>query len=76
MLLSEAAIGSHHTIRSVDLPEAHRHRLAVMGIRPGATLRVSLSAGVNGRVLAIGADRIALDTAACGRIGVVPAGVG
>jgi ferrous iron transport protein A len=62
-------------VLAVGLDPVHRLRLAELGIRPGARLRVTHRAAFGGRVLAVGADRFALDAATCARIQVdaVPA---
>ncbi|MFF1530850.1 ferrous iron transport protein A [Cellulomonas sp. NPDC058312] len=57
-------------VRAVGLEPAHRLRLAELGIRPGARLRVTHRAAFGGRVLAVGADRFALDATTCARIQV------
>lgn len=49
------------TVQSVDAEPAIRRRLAEMGIRPGATLRVMYRTTGGGRVVSVGGARVALD---------------
>jgi ferrous iron transport protein A len=54
----------------VDLDPGHRLRLAELGLRPGTPFRVTHRGAFGGRVLALGADRFAVDAATCARIAV------
>lgn len=47
-------------------------RLGEMGIRPGVNVRVLQRAGIAGRLLAFGCERIAVDLATAGGIEVEP----
>ncbi len=47
-------------------------RLSELGLRPGALVEVTHDAGRQGRVLALGAERFALDADTCARIAVEP----
>jgi ferrous iron transport protein A len=70
MHLTDVALNAPVKVTLVDLPHEHEQRLAALGVGRGATVRVTHRAGFGGRVLAVGADRIALDAATCGRIAV------
>lgn len=47
-------------------------RLTEMGIRPGVDVRVLQRAGIAGRLLALGCERIAVDLATAGGIEIEP----
>ena len=47
-------------------------RLRELGLRPGALVEVTHDGGRQGRVLALGAERFALDLRTCALIGVEP----
>ncbi len=49
------------TVKSVGADPAVRRRLAEMGIRPGATVRVMYRTTGGGRVVSVGGARVALD---------------
>lgn len=49
------------TVQSVDADPAVRRRLAEMGIRPGASVRVLYRTTGGGRVVSVGGARVALD---------------
>jgi len=53
---------------AVDLEHAPRLRLSELGLRAGAIVRVTHRAAFGGRVVAIGADRFAVDGRTCTRI--------
>ncbi len=53
-----------------EVTATHARRLAELGLRAGARVRVLLDTVGGGRVVAIGAGRIALDGATCRRIPV------
>ena len=61
-----------------ELPEAHRRRLAELGLRPGVEVSVLHRTPGRGRVVAVGECRIALDRSTLAAIPVsglaVPAG--
>ncbi|AEE46419.1 FeoA family protein [Cellulomonas fimi] len=48
-------------------------RLRELGLRPGAVVEVTHDARAQGRVVAVGAERFALDRHTCTRIAVEPA---
>ena len=48
-------------IGDIDLDERHRFRLGEIGLNPGASLRVVQKGMFGGRVVAFGAERLALD---------------
>ncbi len=50
-------------------------RLSELGLRPGAFVEVTHDAGRQGRVLAVGAERFALDARTCSLIAVEPVAV-
>lgn len=50
------------TVTSVDADPAVRRRLAEMGIRPGAALRVLYRTTGGGRVVSVGGARVAIDS--------------
>lgn len=58
------------TITAVDLDERHRFRLLELGLRVGTGLRVTQYGSFGGRVVARGAERIALDGGTARRIHV------
>lgn len=52
----------------IDLEPGQRLRLREMGIREGALVSITQRGVFGGQVLAVGADRLALDAAVCSRI--------
>ena len=59
-------------ILDVDVEPGMCLRLRELGIRPGALVEVTHDAGRQGRVLALGAERFALDARTCALIAVEP----
>ena len=59
-------------ILGVDVEPGVCLRLQELGIRPGALVQVTHGAGRQGRVLALGAERFALDARTCALIAVEP----
>lgn len=57
-------------VTGVDLPDTQRLRMAEMGLRLGTVLHVTHRAAFGGRVVAIGADRFAVDAVTCSAITV------
>ena len=53
---------------TVDLEDSIRLRLSEHGLRAGAIVRVTHRAAFGGRVVAIGADRFAVDGRTCALI--------
>jgi ferrous iron transport protein A len=53
---------------AVDLEHSTRLRLSELGLRVGAIVWVTHRAAFGGRVVAIGADRFAVDGRTCARI--------
>ena len=50
-------------------PDARAARLlATLGVAPGATIEIVQRTAFGGRVVAIGADRVALDNGTCRKI--------
>lgn len=70
MDLAQLAPMTDGQVATVTLPTSQRLRLAEMGLRPGAVLRVTQRAAFGGRVVALGAERFAVDAATCALIQV------
>ncbi len=70
MVLSELPALSPAQVVGLDFEPDLRLRLSEMGLRPGARIAVTQSVGRRGRVVAVGADRFALDAATCAAIRV------
>ncbi len=68
--LDEWPVGRDALIRNVEGPP----RLAELGVRPGGAIRVVQAAAHGAKVVALGADRFALDGATCRGIEVAAAG--
>jgi ferrous iron transport protein A len=75
MNLGHWPVATEGRVVSVDLDQSHRLRLGELGLRAGAVLRVTHRAAFGGRVVAIGADRFAVDAATCARIEMTEAAV-
>lgn len=63
--------GADARVVAVDVDRSARFRVGELGLRPGAVVRVTHRAAFGGRVVAIGAERFAVDAATCARIEVV-----
>ncbi|GIG26841.1 FeoA family protein [Cellulomonas denverensis] len=72
MDLAQLAPMTDGRVVDVGLPVPQRRRLAELGLRPGAVLRVTQRAAFGGRVVALGAERFAVDAATCARVEVGP----
>ena len=72
MNLSLCPVGSAVVVRSLDLDPGERTRLAELGIREDAVVHVIRCAAFGGRVIAVGADRFAIDGRTCACIDVTP----
>ena len=59
-------------ILGLDVEPGMCLRLRELGIRPGALVEVTHDAGRQGRVVALGAERFALDAQTCALIAVEP----
>lgn len=59
-------------IVGVDAEPGLALRLGELGLRPGAVVRVTHHGGRSGRVVAVGADRLALDLDACSGVRLAP----
>ena len=70
MDLACCAPGECARILGVDVEPGVCLRLQELGIRPGALVQVTHGAGRQGRVLALGAERFALDARTCALIAV------
>ncbi|ASR55793.1 FeoA family protein [Cellulomonas sp. PSBB021] len=64
--------GSSVRVVHVDLDETARRRLRTFGLAVGAVLHVTHRGGFGGRVVGVGADRLALDAGTCRRVSVEP----
>ncbi len=73
MNLGQWPVGTEGRVVAIDLEQSMRLRLGELGLRPGSSFRVTHLAAFGGRVVAIGADRFAVDAATCGRIEVAEA---
>lgn len=76
MELGACRAGTVVRIVQVDVDPAARLRFGELGLRAGALVQVTHDVGAQGRVVAVGADRFALDSATCARITVEPATAG
>ena len=72
MELACCAEGVCARIVDVDVEPGMCLRLRELGLRPGALVEVTHDAGRQGRVLALGAERFALDARTCALISVEP----
>lgn len=72
MDLSRCAVGAATRIVDVDVEPGMRRRLGELGLRPGAVVQVTQDVRRQGRVLAVGAERFALDVRTCTLIAVEP----
>lgn len=72
MELGACRAGAVARIVRVDVDPAARLRFGELGLRAGAWVQVTHDVGAQGRVVAVGADRFALDAATCARISVEP----
>ena len=70
MNLGQLPPGADGVVTGLEAAPAHRLRLAELGFRLGQSVRVTHRAAFGGRVVAIGADRFALDRATCARVQV------
>jgi len=59
--LHAARPGEQVRLAAIDVPAEHRLRLAELGVRAGGWVRVLGRTVGGGRVIGIGADRLALD---------------
>lgn len=66
--LADCPRNADATITNIDLDERHRFRLLELGLRVGTDLRVTQHGSFGGRVIARGAERIALDGGTARRI--------
>ncbi|BDO43520.1 FeoA family protein [Cellulomonas sp. NTE-D12] len=76
MELGACRAGTVARIVRVDVDPAARLRFGELGLRTGALVQVTHDVGAQGRVVAVGADRFALDSATCARITVEPVTAG
>jgi ferrous iron transport protein A len=72
MKLGELPAGVDGRVVDVQLDAGLRLRLGEMGLRNGALLQVTQNAAFGGRVVAVGADRFAVDGHTCAQIRVEP----
>ena len=73
MRLDSCPLGIELEVMALDVPAIAQLRLREVGLRVGTTVRVTHQS-LGGRVLAIGASRIALDGATAGlvRVSLLP----
>ncbi|QAY62863.1 ferrous iron transport protein A [Xylanimonas allomyrinae] len=64
--------GTSAEVRWVDLDDEERTRLRELGLREGAVVHVVHCGAFGSRVVAVGADRFAIDGRTCACIGVDP----
>lgn len=74
MNLAQLPLNRTARVVGVDLPAdgSVRFRLRELGLRDGAQLRVTHKAAFGGRVVALGADRLAVDARTCAHVEVRP----
>ncbi|UZN03994.1 FeoA family protein [Cellulomonas sp. S1-8] len=74
MELSGVPTGGSARVVAIDLDDGPRVRLRELGLRPGGDLRVTHRGAFGGLVVAVGADRFAVDarTASHVRVDVGP----
>ncbi len=65
MRLDEAPIGSRLHVTGATLDARAARLLATLGVTPGAHIELVQRTAFGGRVVAIGADRVALDNGTC-----------
>lgn len=70
MNLTQWPVAVAGRVERLDLAPDLRHRFGELGLRVGVTLTITHRGAFGGRVLALGADRFALDAATCARIHV------
>ncbi|GIG20792.1 hypothetical protein Cch01nite_15160 [Cellulomonas chitinilytica] len=70
MDLTQCDPGARATIVAVDVPATAGLRLRELGLRPGAVVEVTHDVGATGRVVAVGAERFALDLPTCASVRV------
>lgn len=68
--LGSVAVGVEATLVGLDLADATRLRLSELGLRPGAVVRVLNRTPGGGRVVGLGAGRVAVDRATAGAVTV------
>lgn len=70
MDLASWGTGAPARIVDVDVADRAGLRLRELGLRPGVVVGVTHDVGRQGRVVAVGAERFALDLDTCARIRV------
>jgi ferrous iron transport protein A len=70
MNLACCTVGEQARILDVEVEPGLRLRLRELGLRPGALVEITHDAGRQGRVLAVGAERFALDARTCTLVAV------
>ena len=70
MNLACCTVGEQARIIDVEVEPGLRLRLRELGLRPGALVQITHDAGRQGRVLAVGAERFALDARTCTLVAV------
>jgi ferrous iron transport protein A len=72
MDLGDCGPGDAVRVLDVALDDGMRRRCRELGLRPGVVVHVTHRAAFGGRVVAVGADRFALDGRTCGQVAVEP----
>ncbi|WP_050758186.1 FeoA family protein [Xylanimonas cellulosilytica] len=72
MNLRRCTAGTAAEVRWIDLADDERARLRELGLREGAVVHVVHCGAFGGRVVAVGADRFAIDGRTCSCIDVTP----
>ncbi|MFI2755098.1 ferrous iron transport protein A [Cellulomonas sp. P22] len=72
MNLAEWPVGACARVVAVDAEQSMRLRMSELGLRAGAVLHVTQRAAFGGRVVAIGAQRFAVDSQTATRIEIAP----
>lgn len=70
MDLGSCAVGTDVEVVGVSAPPSARLRMREVGLRVGSVVRVTQQGPFGGRVVAVGASRIAVDRATATRIEV------
>lgn len=73
--LSGVPTGQTARVTGIDLDDGPRARLRELGLRSGGELTVTHRGAFGGLVVAVGADRFALDARTAARIRVTPPAV-
>ncbi len=72
MNLAQCPVDAHARVVALDAEQSMRLRMSELGLRVGAVVRVTQRAAFGGRVVAIGAQRFAVDGQTATRIAIEP----